>query len=274
LPTWGSGAHAVRGAARATANALLTVTLAPHCAACARVLDVPLAGPVCEGCWSSLRALAPPLCRSCGDPLPSWRVISVAMERCARCRRRSSAVDCARAAGDYDGALRQIIHAFKYEQRRSLARPLAQMLRQAGPDLLTDADCAVPVPLHPWRRLRRGFNQAADLARGLDLPLVHALSRWRPTTAQAGLTAAARRRNVRGAFVLSPLHPHAAHAAIGGRIIVLVDDVRTTGATLDECARVLKAAGAREVRALTVARAAPPGVGRVPRSGPAATIAR
>lgn len=253
-------AQALRAAVSATANALLAVTLAPCCAACGRVLDVPLAGPVCDGCWSSVRMLSPPLCRSCGDPLPSWRVVSLAMERCARCRRRAPAVECARAAGDYEGALREIIHAFKYEQRRSLARPLAQMLRRAGLELLADADCVVPVPLHPWRRLRRGFNQAADLARGLDLPVVHALSRWRPTTAQAGLSAAARRRNVRGAFVVSPLRSRACHAAtVVDRVVVLVDDVRTTGATLDECARVLKAAGAREVRALTVARAAPPG---------------
>jgi ComF family protein len=178
------------------------------------------------------------------------------MECCARCRRRPLTIPVARAAGDYEGALREIIHAFKYEQRRSLAIPLAQMLRHAGRDLLRDADCVVPIPLHPWRRLRRGFNQAADLARRLDLPVVHALSRWRPTAAQTGLAAAARRRNVRGAVVVSPLRSRAAHAATDGRIVVLVDDVRTTGATIEECARVLMAAGAREVRALTVARAA------------------
>jgi ComF family protein len=114
----------------------------------------------------------------------------------------------------------------------------------------------VPVPLYPWRRLRRGFNQAADLARELDLPVVHALWRTRPTAPQTGLTAIARRRNVAGAFRLSPLlSRHTRAALISDRVIVLVDDVMTTGATLAACAEVLQDAGAREVRTLTVARA-------------------
>ena len=205
-----------------------------------------------------VRTLAPPLCRSCGDPLPSWRVISVLTERCPRCRRRTLLLDAGRAAGEYEGTLRDIVHAFKYESRRSLARPLGAMLRSAGADVLQDADCVVPVPLHPWRRLRRGFNQATDLARQLDLPVVHALCRWRATPAQTGLAAAARRQNVRGAFAIAPLGSAETYATIEDGIVVLVDDVRTTGATLNECARVLKEAGAREVRALTVARAAPP----------------
>ena len=127
---------------------------------------------------------------------------------------------------------------------------------QAGSDVLAGAQCAVPVPLHPWRRLRRGFNQATDLASTTGLPVVRALWRIRSTHSQTGLTAAARRRNVRDAFRLSPLlTPSAVDLHVAGNIVVLVDDVRTTGATLDACARVLKQAGAREVRALTVARA-------------------
>ena len=127
-------------------------------------------------------------------------------------------------------------------------------MRDSGADLLGDAACVVPVPLHPWRRVRRGFNQAADLARELDRPVVHALWRARPTGAQAGLTAAARRRNVRRAFVVSPLLRISVRARfIEGKVVVLVDDVRTTGATLNACAEVLKRAGAREVRALTAA---------------------
>jgi ComF family protein len=114
----------------------------------------------------------------------------------------------------------------------------------------------VPVPLHPWRRLHRGFNQAADLAAALPVPVVHALWRWRLTSPQTGLAAAARRRNVRGAFRLSPvLRRGVIQSMIAGRIVVIVDDVRTTGATLDACAHVLRDAGAKEVRALTVARA-------------------
>jgi ComF family protein len=114
----------------------------------------------------------------------------------------------------------------------------------------------VPVPLHPWRRLRRGFNQADELARRLEVPTLRALRRTRATAPQTGLSAGARRRNVRQAFAISPLLSHAWRGTLlEGRIVVLVDDVRTTGATLDACAATLKAAGAREVRALTVALA-------------------
>lgn len=251
--------HALRATVRHTADALVAVTLAPCCAACARVLAAPLDGPVCTACWTAVRALVPPFCRTCGDSLPSWRVAGVATEQCPRCRRRPGAVDAGRAAGEYEGALREIIHAMKYDGRRLLARPLGAMMRAAGSDLLRDAACVVPVPLHPWRRMRRGFNQAADLARQLEGPVVHALWRTRATLPQTRLTGAARRRNVRRAFTLSPLLARTVRRRhLAGRVVVLVDDVRTTGATLDACAAVLKAAGAQEVRALTVARAAPP----------------
>lgn len=169
-------------------------------------------------------------------------------------------MDRARAVGFYDGALREIIHAFKYQGRRSLARPLAERLRSAGADLLAGADIAVPVPLHPRRQRQRGFNQAADLARGLGLPAVDALRRTRPTRSQVELPAAQRHGNVRGAFeavaarTARPWRP--AMPPLDGLVVVLVDDVSTTGATLDACARALKAAGAREVRALTAARVA------------------
>ncbi len=163
----------------------------------------------------------------------------------------------ARAAGDYQGALRKIIHAFKYEGRRRLAPRLGQLLREAGHDVTTDASCVVPVPLHAWKRFRRGFNQASDLAAELGPPVVHALWRTRATRAQTGLTATARRKNVRGAFTLSPfISKRTRDSLLVDRVVVLVDDVRTTGATLDACATALKAAGAREVRALTAARAA------------------
>jgi ComF family protein len=166
--------------------------------------------------------------------------------------------------GEYDGALRAIIHAFKYEGRRSLAAPLAALMRRRGVYDLQGAACVVPVPLHPLRRLQRGFNQAADLARHLDLPVVHALWRVRFTATQTGLTRAERRRNVRDAFRRSPLLREQRRAAlIENRVVVLVDDVWTTGATLAACARMLKQAGAKEVRVLTAARvtgaARPPG---------------
>jgi len=120
-------------------------------------------------------------------------------------------------------------------------------MREAGRRVLDGCDCVVPVPLHPWRRLRRGFNQARDLAERLDRPVADALWRIRATPSQMALHADARRTNVRGAFVASPL------VTVDDRIVTLVDDVRTTGATLDACAQVLLHAGAKEVRALTIA---------------------
>jgi ComF family protein len=234
---------------RSLADALLAVLLAPRCAACAVLLDRPTLGPVCPACWHSILPLTPPLCDVCGDPLPSWRVVSLPLARCARCRRLSRSIDRSRAIGAYDGALRSIVHALKYDGRRSLAKPLGALMQTRGADVLADADLAVPVPLHASRRRERGFNQAEDLARHVGLPIVVALRRIRRTPPQADLPAGKRHGNVKGAFA-----PVRDCRSVSGRIVVLIDDVSTTGATLDACARVLKESGAREVRALTAAR--------------------
>jgi len=154
-----------------------------------------------------------------------------------------------RAVGSYDGALRAIVHAFKYDGRRSLAAELGRLMRTRGADVLAGADVAVPVPLHRSRRRERGFDQAADLARHVGLPVVHALRRLRPTAVQASLPAARRHANVRDAFALER-----SRLSLEGRIVVLIDDVSTTGATLEACARAVGEAGVREVRALTAAR--------------------
>jgi ComF family protein len=151
--------------------------------------------------------------------------------------------------GEYDGALRAIVHAIKYDGRRSLAQPLARLMAERGGDVLSDADCLVPVPLHVFRRCQRGFNQAADLARFLGVPTRHALRRTRATATQTDLPAAQRHRNVRDAFALT-----ADGRRLEGLAVVLIDDVSTTGATLEACARVLRLGGVREVRALTAAR--------------------
>jgi ComF family protein len=165
-----------------------------------------------------------------------------------RCRSHLSHVVRSRAIGAYDGSLRAIVHALKYDGRRSIARPLAALMVRHGTDVIEGADLAVPVPLHRTKRRTRGFNQAAEIARFVPLPVVHALRRVRATASQTDLPAAERHRNVRGAFKLTR------GATTEGAVVVLIDDVSTTGATLDACAGILLDAGAREVRALTAAR--------------------
>jgi ComF family protein len=170
--------------------------------------------------------------------------------RCARCRRRPPLIARASAIGAYEGSLRAILHALKYDGRRSVARRVGVRLRTAGADVLAGADAVVPVPLHSSRERARGFNQAREIARHLGLPPLDILRRTRRTAIQADLPAARRHANVRGAFVLK-----GSSGPLDGLTLVLVDDVSTTGATLNACAAPLLAAGATEVRALTAARA-------------------
>ena len=152
----------------------------------------------------------------------------------------------AEAVGVYDHVLRDILHAFKYDGRRSIAPQLSALLASHCASALAGADLVVPVPLHRRRHRERGFNQSTDLARHLGPPVVEALDRVKATRPQVELPAAARRDNMREAFVI--------RRPIRRQIVVLVDDVTTTGATLEACARVLKTAGAADVRAVTVAR--------------------
>lgn len=206
------------------ANAAMAMMFAPACASCAAVLESPLSGPVCDACW---RAVGP-------FPLP-WR---------------GDAFRDAMSAAPYDGTLRDIIHAWKFERRQGLARPLAALVRERCAAVLEGAEIAVPVPMTPWRRWHRGFNQADDLARRLGVPVARPLARWRPRPAQASLHSDERRRNLLDSMFVLPCR----RAVLRDRIVVLVDDVVTTGATLEACAVALKAAGVKDVRAVTVAR--------------------
>jgi len=184
---------------------------------------------VCEECWADLR-LAPPL-----------------LDRL----RADQGVDWTCAVDRYEGRMKEIIHALKYERRRSIAAPLGELMRMTGARLLNGADVVVPVPLHPRREYQRGFNQADDLARHLGLTVVPLLRRVIHTQSQIELPKDQRRANVKGAF---EFRPDPRSLIPDPRIVVLVDDVATTGSTLDACARVLKSAGVEEVRALTAAR--------------------
>lgn len=149
-----------------------------------------------------------------------------------------------------------MIHAFKYDGRRSLGALLAEWMREVGADWLLETDAVVPVPLHPLRRWKRGFNQAADLAAGLGPPMMHALRRARRTRPQVELSRDVRLRGLRSAFTLARRTAgQSTRAAIRNRSILVVDDVITTGATVDACAETLREAGAGRVRALSVAQA-------------------
>jgi ComF family protein len=241
----------LRAGALALADALLSVLLAPVCVACGLPLERPTGGPVCRSCLHAIAPLVPPLCDACGDPLPAWLDPCGPTAICLHCRASPRTVERARAAGEYDGVLRSLVHGLKYDGRRSLARPLGALMRVRGGEVLAGADAVVPVPLHRSRRRARGFNQADDLARRLGLPVVAALRRMRATATQAELAADRRSVNVSGAFGTTR-----AAAELRGKIVVVVDDVRTTGATIEACACALKESGVREVRALTAARVA------------------
>jgi len=258
---------------RLIADSLIATLFAPVCACCERVLDTPSRSPVCDACWRKLGRYTPPWCYRCGIPLAR-------AEANHACLAEGGAIAALRALGPYEGVLRGLVHALKFDRRRSLARPLGGLLCSSAADVFDGADALVPVPLHPWRQWRRGFNQVDDLAHALrsactaptapvapiapvapvapcDIPVWPALRRRRATRPQSELDASARRANVRDAFTLGGRIPwrRASWAAqISGRTLVLVDDVTTTGATLEECADVLHRHGAREVRAVTIGR--------------------
>ncbi len=186
-------------------------------------------------------------CVSCRTPFQNAFPLDDA-GRCALCNSGLRGFDAAYSFGAYEGALRQLIHLFKYAKIRTLARPLGRLLSRAMPrDERFDA--IVPVPLYWRRRLQRGFNQSELLARGLarstGIPVVGALRRVQSTPTQAGLSNSARRLNVVRAF---------RSRSVAGQRILLVDDVMTTGSTATACALALKRAGAKRVALLTVAR--------------------
>jgi ComF family protein len=242
---WARFTGALRGAGRV----VLDAALPPLCPACRK--PVAEDGGLCPGCWAQLSFITPPYCERLGIPFaydPGPGVLS--MQAIAD----PPAYQRARAAVRYDDIARTLVHALKYGDRLDLAPTLGRWMVQAGAPLLAEADALVPVPLH-WRRLWwRRFNQSAALAEVIaarvKLPVAHALARVKATRQQVGLTASERALNVQGAFRVRDQ----TRADVKGRRFVLVDDVLTSGATIDACTRVLLRAGAASVDVLVFAR--------------------
>lgn len=235
-------------AARSVVEPVLAAVFPTWCAACGTPLDRPLRAPLCEACWR-LPSHHGPSC-ACGFVLPQAQ-----QPPCGRCRRGLNPFAAGASLGPYEAGLRALVHELKYHGRRRIAELLAErMVEERSVRRLFEGDpVVVPVPLHPRRQAQRGFNQAELLARALARRAgavlePAALVKLRETAPQAGLSAAARRRNVTGAYF-----PRR-RAGLEGRTVLLVDDVFTTGATARACTRALRQAGAREVRVLSVAR--------------------
>ena len=229
----------------------------PRCAACGETLASEAGRRVCARCVARIERLPEPRCEICGGPLESTANEAT---RCARCLAHPPRYRIARTiaryrttAEDEPGTLPALIRRHKYGLDQSVGRALAEYLGDELPVSAGDYDVVIPVPLH-WRRLWwRGFNQAAllagEVARRLDLPLdTTAIARRRFTTPQTSRHHDERIRNVRRAFIVA--HPE----RIKNRRVLIVDDVMTTGATVDECARVLLSAGAISVDVFTLAR--------------------
>ena len=239
----------VRGTLASIPRLSLDIALPTLCISCRE----PVAGEgVCASCWAKLSFIAPPFCARLGIPFvydPGPGLLS--MQAIAD----PPAYQRARAAVRYDDVARTMVHALKYQDRTDLAPTMGRWMARAGRELLNDADALVPVPLH-WRRAwGRRYNQsgalASVIAKSTNLPVVgDVLRRVRPTLQQVGLSRADRALNVQGAFKV----PSEKKSTVQGRRIVLIDDVLTSGATVDACARALLRARAASVDVLVFSR--------------------
>jgi len=242
-------------------NALVSVLFPAGCRLCERVLVHASTVPICEECLGSFAAVGGAVCETCGQPLAAWSLGGAREERaaekliCPDCQTREYGFDRARSYALYKAGLVRAIVLLKFERVEPLGRwfagRLAEVVRRDG----LAADVVVPVPLHRQRERERGYNQAdliaRPLARKLDLPYrAVLLVRTKPRPDKHILSLEERWDSVRGAFATRP------GIKVDNLRVLLVDDVMTTGATLDACARALSRAGAKSVIGLTVARAA------------------
>ncbi|WP_316862829.1 ComF family protein [uncultured Cohaesibacter sp.] len=238
---------------RSLARGLLDLVIPPRCAGCGKVVE--RANHLCGDCWHKMDWIVPPYCPISGLPFshdlgtmivdPSVLAVPPFYDR-------------ARSVALFGETARRMVHQLKYHDRVELATVMGRWMARAGADCLADPEAlVVPVPLHRRRLWRRGFNQSALLAKVIAEEakrsyLPDLLQRTRSTLQQVGLNDEERRQNVEGAFRLSQPHK----LTVAGRTVVLVDDVWTTGATLESCCRVLRRAGAKEIDIITFSRVA------------------
>lgn len=239
----------LRATGRALYRHLCDFIAPPHCLVCRTAIGE--SGSLCFACWTALRFIEEPCCPRLGIPFPydpgPGQVSAAALADPPSWMR-------ARAAVAYDDASKPIVHALKYRDRHEAVSLMARLMARAGMQLLAETDLIIPVPLHPMRLWRRRFNQSALIAQRLCphrpeafQPMI--LKRVRSTRPQVGLDHEARRKNVRGAFIVAERD----RIRIAGRKIVVVDDVMTTGATASACTLALQKAGATSVDILTFA---------------------
>ena len=249
----------VRGLGKRMFSGATELVFPLHCPDCDGLIERGDAPRLCDSCRGELVAVAHPFCNVCGEPFEG---VPSSEFRCGNCAARNFHFDFAIAAYRNSGPARGLIHGFKYSRRIALRAELGTLLLRAFEDPRIgqlDGAMLVPVPLHPRKRRERGFNQAEEIARvasvELGLPVVNALRRLRYTDTQAHMQRNQRLHNLRGAMALS--RRRQLSSAIGGATVFLIDDVFTTGATAQECARVLKQDGeAARVIVVTVCRAA------------------
>ena len=220
-------------------NSFIDLLFPPRCGGCGAPGSL-----WCTACRTSVKPVEPPWCEKCGEP-------GTPAGLCSRCRAQPLQLDGIRSVALFQGPLREGIHRYKYQRLASLAEPFGEMLVEYWRAQQLTADWLMPVPLHPSRERDRGYNQSNLLARrlaaGVGVPISASLRRTRATAVQMELNAAQRKNNVAGAFACDD-------ARVRGKRIIVVDDVCTTGATLEACAAALLKAGAVSVMGLTLAR--------------------
>lgn len=240
--------HIVR-AGRRIAGDVLDMVLPVTCCVCERTVSG--IGGLCQACWADLEMISQPVCDAYGTPFVFDEGDGAVS---ARAIAYPPVWDRARGAVMFNDCSQQLVHALKYRDRHEVVRSMARMMVHAGRDVIAGADVIVPVPLHRWRLWSRRYNQAALLASEIgglaDINVETGLiNRLRNTRSQVGLGQSQRSRNVKGAFSV----PDSAVPVVLGQRVLLVDDVLTSGATANECARVLKRAGAIHVDVLVFA---------------------